>query len=364
MKGFLKAVCLFVSVMLLVVIPSSVLAGNSQASGEGELSNNEAISSDEVLGAEVAVNSEPFLFGDYVLQYITGGVLITNYLGHGGDINVGDSWPGMGVVNIGHHAFQYYTALTGVKLSRTVTVEEEAFIGCNNLDSVTMSDEMRTIEERAFSGCSSLKSIRIPAKVTTMGEDIFLGCSDLTIYGERGSTAETYANTYGITFIPDYVAQTVSCEYRTHVQNYGWQTVVADGATSGTSGQGLRLEAIQIALKNEGLDLGVAYRTHVQNYGWQEWVYDMDPSGSSGQGLRLEAIDIYLTGSDAVNYDIYYRVHAQNFGWLDWAKNARSAGTSGYGYRLEAIQIKIVPKGSAAPGPTAIPYLYPDLARG
>ncbi|WP_333782475.1 leucine-rich repeat protein [Acetobacterium woodii] len=249
--------------------------------------------------------------------------------------------------------------MTGVELSRTAIVEDEAFIGCYNLESVKMTDEMRTIQARAFSGCSSLKSIRIPAKVTTMGVDIFKGCSDLTIYGVSGSTAETYANNYGIPFIPDQVSQTVSCEYRTHVQNYGWQAVVADGATSGSSGKGLRLEAIQIALKNDGLDLGVAYRTHIQNYGWQGWVYDMDPSGSSGKGLRLEAIDIYLTGSDAAKYDIYYRVHAQNFGWLDWAKNARSAGTSGYGYRLEAIQIKIVPKNSPAPGPTAIPYVYP-----
>ena len=49
-------------------------------------------------------------------------------------------------------------------------------------------------------------------------------------------------------------------------------------------------------------------------------------------------------------YDVYYRVHVQSFGWLDWAKNGEASGSEGYGKRLEAIQIKLVKKGSAAPG--------------
>jgi uncharacterized protein YjdB len=72
-------------------------------------------------------------------------------------------------------------------------------------------------------------------------------------------------------------------------------------------------------------------------------------SGTSGRGLRLEAIQIKLTGEMANQYDVYYRVHAQNFGWLGWAKNGASAGTEGYGYRLEGIQIVLVKKGGSAP---------------
>ncbi|MDD4096940.1 MAG: hypothetical protein PHP22_11955 [Oscillospiraceae bacterium] len=44
-------------------------------------------------------------------------------------------------------------------------------------------------------------------------------------------------------------------------------------------------------------------------------------------------------------------------GWLDWAKNGESAGTAGFSYRLEAIKIVLVPKGGAAPGPTARPFV-------
>lgn len=103
--------------------------------------------------------------------------------------------------------------------------------------------------------------------------------------------------------------------------------------------------------------LGVYYRTHVQNIGWQDWKHNKDISGTSGLGLRLEAIRILLPESVAYNYDVYYQVHAQNFGWLDWAKNGESSGTAGFGYRLEAIRIVLLPKGSPAPGATEQPFV-------
>ncbi|MDK2905142.1 MAG: hypothetical protein PWR12_1218 [Eubacteriaceae bacterium] len=145
--------------------------------------------------------------------------------------------------------------------------------------------------------------------------------------------------------------------YRTHIQNIGWQSWMTDGQTSGTSGQSLRLEAIEITTNNQGYNLGVEYQTHVQNIGWQDWKSDGQSSGTSGQGLRLEAIRISLTGADAANFDVYYRVHAQNLGWLGWAKNGEASGSAGFGYRLEAIQIVIVAHGAAAPGSTLRSYV-------
>ncbi|OXS26513.1 MAG: hypothetical protein BI182_02040 [Acetobacterium sp. MES1] len=148
-----------------------------------------------------------------------------------------------------------------------------------------------------------------------------------------------------------------TANYRTHVQNIGWQDWKSAGQTSGTSGQSLRLEAIEITLNDQGYDLGVAYQTHVQNIGWQELKYNGETSGTSGQSLRLEAIRIFLSGSDANLFDIYYRVHAQNLGWLGWAKNGESAGSAGLSYRLEAIEIVIVAKNGAAPGSTLRPFV-------
>lgn len=152
------------------------------------------------------------------------------------------------------------------------------------------------------------------------------------------------------------VATIPNCTYRTHVQNIGWQDWKSNGTMSGTSGQGLRLEGIEIKLNNQGNDLNIEYSTHIQNIGWQEFKSNGVMSGTSGQSLRLEAIKIDLSGNDAKLYDIYYRVHAQNVGWLDWASNGAESGTAGYGYRLEGIEIKIIPKGNPAPGATANPF--------
>lgn len=137
----------------------------------------------------------------------------------------------------------------------------------------------------------------------------------------------------------------VSVNYATHVQNIGWQDYVYNGATAGTEGQALRLEAMAINVDSD-LDLGVRYCTHVQNIGWQDWVYDGAASGTEGLSYRLEGMKIELTGSEAGNYDIYYRVHVQNIGWMGWVSNGEMAGTEGQSLRLEGMQIKIVPKGT------------------
>ena len=139
-------------------------------------------------------------------------------------------------------------------------------------------------------------------------------------------------------------------QYQAHVQNIGWQAAVTDGAVAGTSGQSLRVEALKVSLKNADYAGGVQIRAHVQDIGWQGW---STTGGTSGQSKRVEAMQIRLTGEMANHYDVYYRVHAQNIGWMGWAKNGEQAGTAGYSYRLEAVQVKLVPKGSAAPGSTA-----------
>jgi hypothetical protein len=113
------------------------------------------------------------------------------------------------------------------------------------------------------------------------------------------------------------------------------------------------LEGIELRLADPLFSGSIQYRTHVQTYGWQGWVSDGAMSGTTGQAKRLEAIQIRLTGEMASRYDVWYHVHAQTFGWMGWAKNGDSAGTEGYSKRLEAIEIVLMPKGAAAPGATA-----------
>ena len=157
------------------------------------------------------------------------------------------------------------------------------------------------------------------------------------------------AKTNGAITIPGSTDST-NIMYKTHVQSFGWQNWVLNGAMSGTSGKAKRLEGINIKLSNAAYAGGIQYRTHVQTYGWEkEWKKDGAMSGTSGEAKRLEAIQIKLYGEMANHFDVYYRVHAQSYGWLGLAKNGEESGTAGYAKRLEGIQIVLVPKGGAAP---------------
>ena len=149
--------------------------------------------------------------------------------------------------------------------------------------------------------------------------------------------------------------------YQTHVQNVGWQGYKRDGALSGTEGESLRLEGIQIQLedKPKGMSGGIEYQTHVQNTGWEKnWAANNAVSGTQGKSLRLECIRIRLTGDIAKNYHVWYRVHVQNVGWMDWAKDGADSGTSGKGLRLEAIEIRVLPWNAPAPGDTTEPLKF------
>lgn len=101
----------------------------------------------------------------------------------------------------------------------------------------------------------------------------------------------------------------------------------------------------------------IKYRAHVQDEGWQSWVSDGATAGTTGEYLRLEAVQIKLTGEMAEYYDMYYRVYVEGYGWLVWACNGEVAGSMGLSKRAEAIQAVIVAKGEDAPGDTETPYV-------
>ena len=128
--------------------------------------------------------------------------------------------------------------------------------------------------------------------------------------------------------------------YNAHVQNVGWQNQVSDGTAAGTTGSNLRLEALNIELKNTPENAKIKYSVYVQGTGWQNEMQDGQTAGSVGKELRLEAIKIRLENLEG--YDIKYRVHVQNIGWMRWVKNGEIAGMATSGLRIEAIQIKFV----------------------
>ena len=146
--------------------------------------------------------------------------------------------------------------------------------------------------------------------------------------------------------------------YRAHVAGIGWQASVEDGATAGTTGRSLALEALRVSLSGSDYSDGssVQVDAHVSGIGWQGWD-SPSPSegGTTGQSRAVEAVRLRLTGELADDYDVWYRVHASNIGWMGWAKDGEDAGTTGLSCPIEAVQVRLVKKGGEAPGSTASP---------
>lgn len=143
--------------------------------------------------------------------------------------------------------------------------------------------------------------------------------------------------------------------YQAHSANIGWMSPVTKGATAGTTGRSRALEAFCISLGDQKYAGSIVYQAHVSNVGWQDSVRDGAMAGTTGRSLAIEALRIKLEGEMADHFDVYYRVHCSSIGWLDWAMNDAVAGSTGCSLRAEAVQIVLVAKGGSAPGPTASP---------
>lgn len=79
-------------------------------------------------------------------------------------------------------------------------IDGGAFERCG-LKELTLPDTITFINMGAFSDCAELTKIEIPPSVSGIGEGVFDGCESLTIYGSRGSFAESYAKENEIPFL-------------------------------------------------------------------------------------------------------------------------------------------------------------------
>ncbi|HEX7597104.1 MAG TPA: Ig domain-containing protein, partial [Polyangia bacterium] len=128
--------------------------------------------------------------------------------------------------------------------------------------------------------------------------------------------------------------------YEADVQNLQWMPWMRNGATSGTTGQSLRLEAFKVMLTNAPAGARIRYKAYVQNSGWQNWAYDGAVAGTTGQNLRVEAFAIVLEGLPA-NAHVKYNAYVENVGWQGWVSDGATAGTIGQSRRVEALQVVV-----------------------
>lgn len=128
------------------------------------------------------------------------------------------------VSSLGDYFFAGCTALERIVLPDSVTeIGSNLFNGCTALTDVTLSTNLQAIPANTFYGCASLQKLVAPYAVTKIGKTAFANCTSLTeltllrnvteaaadalsypeqvtVYGVKGTYAETYAASVGARF--------------------------------------------------------------------------------------------------------------------------------------------------------------------
>lgn len=130
-----------------------------------------------------------------------------------------------GLVTIGNNAFSGCKKLPQISIPASVTsIGNYAFMDCYNMQNITIENGDMTIGVMAFSWCMGVTTITLGSNIKSIGNNAFVACDSVTsitienpdcdiydsentlpenavIYGYADSTAQTYAEKYGKTFV-------------------------------------------------------------------------------------------------------------------------------------------------------------------
>ncbi len=134
------------------------------------------------------------------------GMLLTEYKGAEIDVFIpleieadGVSYP---VLKLGDGLFKNNTNINSVTLSANVkAIGAEAFSGAENMVCVVANEGLSEIGDRAFSGCSKFNSIVLYDAVTSIGADAFEGCGSVKVYCNENSAACEYMKQNKINYV-------------------------------------------------------------------------------------------------------------------------------------------------------------------
>ena len=115
-----------------------------------------------------------------------------------------------GVKSIGSNAFSEFgtvdTEVTFSLPSSLVSIADNAFSGCKNLEQVILPDKINYLDENIFENCSSLKNIKLPSNLISISQKLFSKCSSL----EQITIPETVTDIY-----PDAFKECTSLNFYT-----------------------------------------------------------------------------------------------------------------------------------------------------
>ncbi|MBQ3334042.1 MAG: hypothetical protein IJG85_00345 [Eubacteriaceae bacterium] len=206
-------------------------------------------------------------------------------------------------------------------------------------------------------GAGEVEAIHYTRKTTKVKESdegpVAIGVYTVTV---DAKASDSFKAVKGLE-VGDYEIIDQGIFLRAHVENLGWDKTMTElepgtEKTVGTEGRALRVEAIDIAVPAGYSVEGFA---HIQNLDDTKCVvlkgneadypagvpagYTVYRFGSTGRGLRMEAMQINLKDASGTTMSqLKYCVHVENDGWHAFVNNGTFAGTRGRGLRLEALR--------------------------
>ena len=136
--------------------------------------------------------------------------------------------------------------------------------------------------------------------------------------------------------VPGNAVNDFGLKYQAHVEGLGWLDPVHDGQAAGTTGNGLRMEAIRI-LDLAGLKIKA--KAHIQGIGTVDYGYITTDTviGTTGQSKRLEALILEVEGLPS-GKKFYLQLHFDKDGWAQKVAGG-SAGSFGLSKEVQAIKM-------------------------
>ena len=127
---------------------------------------------------------------------------IHKYIGEQKSIQIPNTIKDFPVEVIGKEAFAKNENIRKVTLPPTLTkINSRAFYKCINLKRVELPNQITKIGSKAFSRCRNLREVIIPSNILHIADNAFEKCSKLTMVGEQGSYAQSYAQINEIKFL-------------------------------------------------------------------------------------------------------------------------------------------------------------------
>ena len=264
-----------------------------------------------------------------------------------------------GTDSICDYAFLGNQNLKNVILPDSVkAIGNGAFSGCSALTSVTIGENVKSIGIYAFFNCLSLKSIKLSDTTTEIGDsafgyyyenDTFKTVDGFTVYGNKGSEAERYANENGFDFLPiesapsKFFPDVRSGDWYYDAVKYNFERGYITGYSNGTFGPSNNIQRQDFVLilariaganlsayegKNGGFSDVQAGAYYASAVAWAKdkgivTGYSADNFGV-GTYITREQISLilcrYLNGSASGNVDAILNAYSDGGNTSPWAK--------------------------------------------